>query len=556
MKDKINLPKLKIVKPIGGFHGVSAIFPKLKDIFNYEEKKIIVSRGYPRFVSHPVIKIIESKFKEKFNALGAISCHSYESAVFLVIDYFFKRGNKIFFDEGLPTQIFEFLNQKFPNVVKKLDTSQADILIINRDGSELSDLVNGKTVIALLGEESSDSIVSDIGFDIIIHHDEYHDIGIILFYNIRLATLLILRRHCGFNVSSRKISKRKNVSPDKIAKHEMQLIKRISELEHLNTEHCYLYPSGMAAIFTALISLFSAKRPKFIALGSLYVDTLKLLEKWPSKLNLDKTVFIREDFENKLNHIIDEKTAGIILEIPSNPLIQLIDIENIVDIAHSKGVNVIVDNTIATPYNFNPFDYDVDIIVHSTTKFLSGKNNHIGGALLTNDNELGIKLNKFNKITNLNMDFNDIKTLSRNIRKFEERMSKINSNSESIANFLNNHKAVKKVYYPILENDPNFTLSKKYLKGGSGLLSFLLKESTKENAEKFYNNIGPPILKGPSLGSEKSLLSPYVIMAHYDESKEELQRLGLEFYLMRLSVGIEPVDLIIQSIETALSKIN
>ena len=555
MKDNINLPKLKIVKPIGGFHGVSAIFPKLKDIFNYEEKKIIVSHGYPRFVSHPVIKIIESKFKEKFNALGAISCHSYESAVFLVIDYFFKRGNKIFFDEGLPTQIFEFLNQKFPNVVKKSDILQADILIVNRDGSEFSDLMNGKTVIALLGEESSDSIVSDINFDIIIHHDECHDIGIILIYNIRLATLLILRRHCGFNVSSRKIHKRKNVLPDKIAKHEMQLIKRISELEHLNTEHCYLYPSGMAAIFTALISLFSAKRPKFIALGSLYVDTLKILEKWPSKLNLDKTVFIRDDFENKLNHIIDEKTAGIILEIPSNPLIQLIDIENIVKVAHSKGAKVIVDNTIATPYNFNPFDYKVDIIVHSTTKFLSGKNNHIGGALLTNDNEIGNKLKNFNKITNLNMDFNDVKTLSRNIRKFEERMNKINFNSEIIANFLNNHKAVKKVYYPILENDPNYPLSKKYLKGGSGLLSFLLKESTKENAEKFYDNIGPPILKGPSLGSEKSLLSPYVIMAHYDESKEELQRLGLEFYLMRLSVGIEPVDFIIQSIESALSKI-
>ena len=151
------------------------------------------------------------------------------------------------------------------------------------------------------------------------------------------------------------------------------------------------------------------------------------------------------------------------------------------------------------------------------------------------------------------MDFNDIKTLSRNIRKFEERMSKINSNSEIIANFLSNHKAVKKVYYPTLENDPNYSLSKKYLKGGSGLLSFLLKESTKENAEKFYDNIGPPILKGPSLGSEKSLLSPYVIMAHYNESKEELNKLGLDFYLMRMSVGTEPVETILKSLKHALS---
>ncbi len=134
-------------------------------------------------------------------------------------------------------------------------------------------------------------------------------------------------------------------------------------------------------------------------------------------------------------------------------------------------------------------------------------------------------------------------------------MEKINKNSEIVANFLNNHKLIKKVYYPSIKNDPYHLLMKKYLKGGSGLLSFVLKESTEENAMKFYDNLLPPILKGPSLGSEKTLLCPYVIMAHYNDSKEELEQLGFDFYLMRISVGIEPVGKIIRSLENALKNL-
>jgi cystathionine beta-lyase/cystathionine gamma-synthase len=254
-----------------------------------------------------------------------------------------------------------------------------------------------------------------------------------------------------------------------------------------------------------------------------------------------------------LEKYIDKNTAGVIVEFPSNPLIQLVDIEKIVKISHSMGAKVLVDNTIATPYNFNPFYYDVDITVHSTTKFLSGKNNHIGGVVLTKDHDSGEKIEEFNKLINIKMNFNDIRVLTRNIKQFERRMQIINDNSIKIANFLSSHKAIKRVHYPGLENNPDHALMKKYLKGGSGLLSFILDESTMENAEKFYDNLLPPVLKGPSLGSEKTLLSPYVIMAHYEDSKEELERLGFDFYLMRLSIGIEDAETIINSLNHALS---
>jgi len=309
----------------------------------------------------------------------------------------------------------------------------------------------------------------------------------------------------------------------------------------------------MAAIFTAIFSLLSRKRPKFIALGSLYVDTLRILERWPNNFNLIETSFIREDFTKLLEKTINENISGVIIEVPSNPLIELADFEKLIEISHSKGAKVIIDNTIATPINFNPFNLGADIIVHSTSKILNGKNNHIGGALLSNSEDIIENIKKFNELTKLDMNVFDMRTLLRNLKKFKPRMEIINENSKAIANFLNHHHSVKKVFHPSLENNPNHLLMKKYLKGGSGLLSFILRDPSAEIAGKFYDHIQKPILKGPSLGSEKTLLSPYVMMAHYEDSKEDLKKWGLEFYLMRLSVGIEPVEEIIACLRSALN---
>ncbi len=549
------LPKIKLIKAIGGFHGVSAVFPTLKDVIDYEEKKIIVNHGYPRFVTHLLVKRIESVYKKKFGALRAISCHSYESAVFLIFNYFFSKGNKIYFEDHLNSEFYNYLTSKLKNVAEKTNISEADIIFLETYSDQIKHCPNSKVKVGLLGDNDIDENLRS-NYDILIYREEKNDIGIILIYNIRYAIFEILRRHCGFNVSSRKLCSKRRLSNELIQLSEFNLKKRITDLENGDPDHCFFYPSGMAAIFASILSLITDRRSKIIALGSLYVDTIRILEIWPNRYNRSPSVFIRDSPEMNLEKFIDKTTAGVIVEFPSNPLIQLVDIDKIVKISHSMGAKVIVDNTIATPYNFNPFHYDVDVIVHSTTKFLSGKNNHIGGVVLTKDHDCGKKIEDFNKLINIKMNYNDIRVLTRNIKKFEKRMQKINENSYRIAKFLSNHKAIKTVYYPALENNPSYALMKKYLKGGSGLLSFILIESTMENAEKFYDNLLPPILKGPSLGSEKTLLSPYVIMAHYEDPKEELERLGFDFYLMRLSIGIEDAEKIINSLNHALSFIN
>ena len=549
---KFKLPEKRNVKSIGGFHGVSAIFPKFQDIIDYEENNIYVNRGYPRFVNHPIVSVLETEYKQKFNAVGAISCHSYQSAIFLAIDFFFKKGNKIYFDAGLPLDYYNYLCNKFPRVITKSNVSEADILVLTSQNGTFPNYTAGKINIGLLGTDDLDDSNKSIKLNLLIRHDKKNNIGIILIFSIRYAMLTILRRHTGFNVSSRKVCSKAISTEDKFGLEE-NLKKTIANLEHGDPIKCFLYPSGMAAIFATIISLFSEKRNQIIALGSLYVDTIRILEKWPKKFGLPETIFIRKSFIETLENSVNDNTAGIILEFPSNPLIQLVDLEKVVEIAHSKGVPVIVDNTIATPYNFNPFEFDVDFIVHSTTKFLSGKNNHIGGVLLLKDSNTSKKVEEFTNLANLDMNFNDIKVLTRNIRNFNKRMKKINENCLSVARFLENHNSIKKVYYPSLKSDSNHKLKEKYLGGGGGLLSFVLKESTKQRAEIFYDNLHSPILKGPSLGSEKTLLSPYVIMAHYEDSKEELENLGFDFYLMRLSVGIEKADEIIKSLDHALN---
>lgn len=553
MNEKFKNPKLIIVKPIGGFHGVSAIFPNFKDVIDYEEGNIILNRGYPRFVTHPFVRHIEDVYKVKYNSLEALCFQSFESAIFLTFEYYIMKGRKFFVSDGLPSKFFEFFNQKFPNFIMKTEISNADILLINVNQWKNDIKSQNNIVVGIAETKIEDFNAFSKKFDILIQYDKKNDIGIIIFYIDIHPDIILLRRHSGLIASSRKICRTSESYQENYKKQENNLKIILSKLEKTDLNNCFLYPSGMAAVFSAIYSLISSDKSRFIALGSLYVDTIRILEKWPQKYSINETLFIPNNFESVLKNNIDENTAGIIFEIPSNPLIQLLDVEKIVSIAHNYGVKVIVDNTIASPYNLNPFDYDVDFIVHSTTKFLNGKNNHIGGVLLTRDKEYKEKVKKLYNLMNLNMALDDIKTLTRNLKNFEIRMKKINQNALKVAKYLDNHPSVKKVYYPFLKTDHNYNIAKKYLNGGSGLISFTLNDSTKENAENFYNNIKLPILKGPSLGSEKTLLSPYVIMAHFNDPKEKLKQMGLDFYLMRLSIGIDSLEKIIRSLDEALS---
>lgn len=547
---------IKHFDAIGGYHGVSAIFPKFQDVLDYEEKKINVNQGYPRFVTHPLIRNLEDKYRREYNATASLCCHSYKSALFLMIDYYYFEGTRFYIQGIITKRLYNLLKDKFPNLTEEVDKHKANILFITEDPFKNTHKGKEKKVVKLYPLGKLENLKRNNDFDLIIFRERNTNCGIILFYNELAEKIEKFRRHTGFISSSRKIAKLKDPTLNQSNNKndiKKKLKSSLSKLEKLQPNNCFLYPSGMAAVFSSIHAVLSEKNSKIISLGNLYVDTLKILEKWPEKYNLSNSAQILDDYTTNLKNEIDSNTSAIIFEIPSNPLLEVIDVQKIISIAKRNNIKVIVDNTIATPYNFNPFDYDADIVVHSTTKFLNGKNNHIGGVLFTKNKKLMKKIGSFKEHIRLSLHRSEMRVLSENLGGFESRMEKINKNAINVARFLQNHKAVQQVHYPGLKENSSYEMMKKYMKGGSGLISFTLKPSNNHSATTFYNNVNLPIKKGPSLGSEETLMCPYVIFAHYKDSKKKLKRLGLDFYLMRLSVGIEPVKEIISSLRNALN---
>lgn len=301
-------------------------------------------------------------------------------------------------------------------------------------------------------------------------------------------------------------------------------------------ELTFLFTSGMAAIFSA-VSGFLKKETGAVVIGNAYVDTLKLFKNLPIRFHYNPTIFIKSGSQI---HIPDSASI-VFLEIPTNPILKIENLASIVQQAHAKGAVVIVDSTIASPFHFSPFDFDVDIIIHSTSKSLSGKNNHIGGVLFVNPQNPELA----KKILHLPFEMDDDEgiVLSENLRSFPKRIKKMAENAEKIVEYLMSNSSVTKVYYP-----PG-------LKHGNGhVVSFELINDSYETAEAFYDNCTIPI-KGPSMGFEKTMLMPYSLITHYHDNNVTLAEMGLKRYLMRLSTGTENPDVIIQGLASGFSAV-
>jgi len=526
-------------EPVGGYHGVTTRMQSIQSVCDYEEKKIELNTGYPRFVTHPEVRILEENIREKFDALSALSFCSFESALFSVIDYYFNNGAKFYVNDAKAEEIVDFLQQLWGNLIIKSPIGDADIIITQTSANNKEK--QGQILIRIKPSSRNNS-------DIIVTGDA--NAGFVILYKDLIEEFTLLRRNIGFCLSSRRAERINKGKPIGVSKVISSLQQKISKLEKTKSSNCLLCPSGMAAVFSSILSCINKDRTKLVSIGNLYVDTLCILENWPKRKNTAKSGIIFEiDNKEKIEEAIDKTTAAVVIEVPTNPLLEVADLDYVIKIARQKGAKVIIDSTIATPYAINPLLLGADVVVHSTTKFLNGKNDHIGGAILAKDEELLNKIRKLTCMANLYLDEEDARVLDNNILGFEERMEKISKNALEVANFLNKHPLVQKTHYPYLEGNKNLDIEKKYLSKWVGLVSFVLKESNKQTASLFYDNLKDPIIKGPSLGAEQTLLCPYTLLAHYECSDEELKKLGLDRYLFRISVGTEDANDIIASLE-------
>jgi len=237
------------------------------------------------------------------------------------------------------------------------------------------------------------------------------------------------------------------------------------------------------------------------------------------------------------------------LESPTNPMLKVADIQTLSAIAHKHNLLVVVDNTFATPYNQRPLDKGADIVVHSITKYLNGSD-VVMGCAITNNNSLRDRLHFVqNSIGAVPAPF-DCYMVIRGMKTLHVRMQKHAENALTLAKFLEKHPKVEKVIYPHLPSHPNYELSKKTLKTGGGMITMLLKGGINESRQ-FLENV--KLFKlAESLGAVESLVEHPAIMTHASVPSEERQKLGILDNLIRLSIGIEDSEDLIDDLKHAL----
>ena len=242
------------------------------------------------------------------------------------------------------------------------------------------------------------------------------------------------------------------------------------------------------------------------------------------------------------------------VETPSNPLLKLIDIEKIRKSINNQEIIVVCDNTFASPYNQQPLNQGADAVIHSSTKYLGGHSDIIGGALVINDNpKLAEKIKYIqNAVGSVPSPF-DCYMLVRSIKTLAVRMERHNNNALEIANYLSKHNKVNNVFYPGLNSDPNHEVAKKQMKGFGGIVSIDLKGDI-NSAKKFLENIEIFTL-AESLGGVESLIEHPAIMTHASIDNKIREELGISDTLIRLSIGIEDINDLKNALDNALDLI-
>ena len=324
------------------------------------------------------------------------------------------------------------------------------------------------------------------------------------------------------------------------------LEKNIASLEEGN--YGLAFSSGMSAIST--ITQLLSPGDHVICCDDVYGGTFRLFDKVLKKYNLefdsvDLTVPQTLERHRKNN------TRLVWLESPSNPLLKLVDIEAIASIAKKHTILVVVDNTFATPFFQKPLKLGADIVMHSTTKYLNGHSDVIGGALVMNDKELYDKLQFLQNAVGAVPGPFDCFLVLRGIKTLSIRMERHEQNAIKIAQFLENHPKVRRVIYPGLKSHPQHELARKQMSGFGGIITFFIKGGL-EAARRFLEKVKIFSL-AESLGGVESLIEHPAIMTHASLPKEVRDKIGISDELIRVSVGIENVDDLIDDLKQALT---
>ena len=324
---------------------------------------------------------------------------------------------------------------------------------------------------------------------------------------------------------------------------------KLAALEH--GKGAVSYASGMGAVAGALFAALKCGDHAIFTKAK-YSGTEDITSDWLPRFGIEHDSFQADHLE-ELEPLIKPNTKVIYVETPANPTMVLVDLAEVAKIAHRHGAKIFVDNTFATPYNTNPLDLGVDVVIHSLTKYIGGHGDLLGGAVISNDTEFlrQCRLGTLMHFGAVMAPFTAF-LVCRGMKTLGVRMRQHNENALKIARWLETDPRIETVRYPFLESNPQYDIAKKQMRGGGGMISFDVKGGL-EAGKKFINSLKLCTL-AVSLGDTETLVEQAAAMTHTMIPKEVREAAGITDGMIRMSVGLEDPDDIIADLDQALSR--
>ena len=306
-------------------------------------------------------------------------------------------------------------------------------------------------------------------------------------------------------------------------------------------EAAVLYSSGMSAVAGLLLARLESG-DEVVIFDECYHRTRQFCTQCLGKFGCVTHKVPACDFD-AMEKAINDRTRLLISESPTNPHLSVIDLERFVALGRKYGIETMIDTTLATPVNLRPLDHGVDFVVHSVTKYLAGHNDMMGGAVIGSVEKLQ-PLRELRGVLGNLAGPHAAYLLLRGLKTLELRMLRHNENGMAVAEFLETHPRVEKVYYPGLPSHRDYDVARRYMRGFGGLITFLVKDADAAETARIVDAVRLPRI-GPSLGGVESLIEQPIVMSYHGHTPEQRRAVGIPDNMIRLSCGIEnPEDLI------------
>ncbi len=315
-------------------------------------------------------------------------------------------------------------------------------------------------------------------------------------------------------------------------------------------EDAVLYSSGMAAIVGLFMSKLSSG-DEIIFFDECYHRSREFCIKHLARFGVVTRQVKACDYE-AMSAAITPRTKLLVSESPTNPHLSCVDLEKFVAIGRQHNVETLIDATLATPFNLRPIEYGVDYVLHSATKYLGGHNDLLAGVIIGSQEKLQSVRNLRGIMGAINSPHN-FYLLERGLKTFELRMQRHNANGQAIAEFLETHPRIEKVYYPGLKSHKYHAEAARYMRGFGGLITFLVKNADWRQTANIIDAVLIPRI-APSLGGVESLIEQPLVMSYYEQTPENRQKFGIPDNMVRLACGIENTEDLIADLKQALEQ--